>query len=261
MPSDAEVVGRDVVATDDRRVRRIDRAAGQKQNGSRAAAERRAPVDGGRFDARHGLDAREQPVHRGRARRHRIPRTRRPHPERQARRRTRSRVRRPWRRAKFSISSPDAVSRRHAIATSVTTRIESASAAAAAAAIVLLERGHQLRTRRRQRRHEREQQRRTQRDGEGEHQHDGIERRRAEAANGGVVVAARSRSPQAPSARRRRRPTRPASCRITPAALRHHQSLGEQSAAPVGAGPNRWPAEPRSRGAERARARGAGWPR
>ena len=122
----AEVVGGNVVPADARRARGIDRAAGQEQDRSRTAAERRAPIDRGRFDAGHGLDAREQAVHRGRTRRRPDSASREAAPRTSARRRTRSRCAGSGCARSSRSSSPDAVSSRHAIATSVTTRIESA---------------------------------------------------------------------------------------------------------------------------------------
>ena len=255
----AEVIGGNVVSADARGRRGIDRTAGQEQDRSRTAAERRAPIDRGRFDAGHGLDAREQSVDGGRTRCDRISGARRPHPEGQHvfGHETGSAV---LDAREVLDQQPDAVSSRHAIATSVTTRIESAWPRPAAAAIVFLERRRQLETRRRERRHERGQKRRAQGHGEGEHQHDGIERRRAEAADGEVVV---------PATRDHRRRCAREDVDAPPGQKgaahardrRHHQPLGEQLLHQ--AAPARTDGQPDRdlRVAARARARGAGWPR
>ncbi len=90
-------------------------------------------------------------------------------------------------------------------------------AAAAAAAIVLLERRRQLEARRRERRHERKQQRRAQ---APRRARTSARRDRAPARRGcrwRRSCSGRSRSPEAPCARRRRRPTQARTVPHTPA--------------------------------------------
>ena len=210
-----EVVGRDVVPADARRVRAIGRPIREEQRRARAAAERRAAIDRRRFDAGHGLDAREQAIHCRRARGRRIARARRPHPERQ--------------HVVGDEAGAAALDAREALDQQSGCGEQQArdrhfaddqdrerAAAAAAAALVLLERRHQIRPRRRERRHQREQQRGASATASANSSTPGSSAG-APSGRGRRSCCGRSRSPPAPSARRCRRPTRRAACRRTPA--------------------------------------------